>query len=248
HRLRERQIEASLGQLHAVDFERDDAVVDQPLEAIGFAADRAPAAGGLPGIETTVAGAHDPVHAASQAGAEREPGALVTAVDLFQRDAHDVRLGLVADETLAGERAELAARRVPDRLAGGLAHSPIRKPDARRRDWRQAARLGLTGLRLTVEEHAAWQRLGELLGERRLLHPAQRCLMAEEVARADVAHLVGLDPLTLIVAVEEVTVWAEIDAVGRAQSGGIRNQVAFRGDLDAPAAPRDSRLVIAREA
>src|SRR5439155_18918662 len=246
--LRERQIEPPLRQLHAVNLEWDDAVVNEPLKAVRLPADRAPAAGGLAGVEAAVGGERQAVDAALEAGTEREAGALVAAVDLLQHDAQDVRLGLVADEALAGARAELAARRVQDRLARGLAHAAIRKPDGRRRHGRHPAGLGLAGLRLAVEEHAARQRFGVAAGERRLLYPAQRRLMAEEIARADVAHLVRLDPLTLVVAIEEVAIRAEIDAIGRAQAGGVRNQFAFRGNLDAPAAPRDSRLVVAREA
>src|SRR5207248_3663780 len=113
----------------------------QPLQAVGLAADRAPAAVGLAGVEAAVGPERQPVDAALEALAEREARPLVAAVDLLQEDAHHHRLRLVADEALPGERAELAPRRVPDRLARRLPHGPVREPDRGRRAGRVAALL-----------------------------------------------------------------------------------------------------------
>src|SRR5262249_12135558 len=149
----ERQVEAGPGELHVVDLEGHDAGVDEALQPVGAAADAAPAAVGLAGVEAAVGAEGQAVDAALEALADGEAGALVAAVDLLQGHAHDHRLGLVADEALAGEGAELAAGGVPDRLAGRLAHAAVGEPDARRRVRRGAALLA--GALLAVVEHAA---------------------------------------------------------------------------------------------
>src|SRR5262249_54365513 len=151
---------------------------------------------------------HEAVDAALEAAAEREARPLVAAVDLLQADAHDHRLRLVADEALPGERAELAAGRVPARLAGRLPHAPVGEPDARRRQVRHAA--DAVFALLAVVSHAAGIRLPEEGGERRLLHPAQARLVAVIVSFADLVNLVSRHPLALVVAVEQVAVGAEV--------------------------------------
>src|SRR5438067_2264789 len=53
--------------------------------------------------------------------------ALVSTIDLFQKDAHDRAVCLVADEELFLEWAELAAGQIAVDTAGGLAHLLVGK-------------------------------------------------------------------------------------------------------------------------
>src|SRR5262249_23872774 len=147
------QLEAVARQAHRVDLERHGAGPDQPLQPIRLAADRAPAAAGHAGVQAAVRPEHQAVDAALEAAAEGEPRPLVAAVDLLQVDPHDRRLGLVADETLASERAEFTPGRIPDGLAGRLAHAAVGEPDARRRHGRHSGDAVLAAL--AVVEHAA---------------------------------------------------------------------------------------------
>ena len=86
---------------------------------------RAPAAVGAADEQRAVLGEAHRHDAGAEALAEREAGALVTAVDLFQEDAHDRAVRLVADEELLLERAELAAGQVAVDAAGRLAHLAV---------------------------------------------------------------------------------------------------------------------------
>src|SRR5262249_2956559 len=153
----------------------------------------APAAVGHADVKAAVGAERQAVDAALEAAAERETGPLVAAVNLLQIDAHDHRLGLVADETLAGERPEPAGSRVPDRFAGRLSHAAVRKPNARQRQGRHAADAILAFL--AVVKHTAGIRLLECGGERRLLDPAQTGGVAVVFAFADFVHLASRHPL-----------------------------------------------------
>ena len=133
---------------------------------------------------------------------------MIPAVDLFQVHAHDDRLGLVADKTLAGKRAELPTRSVPDRLAGGLAHAAIREPDAGWRHRRHTAASALA--RLTIVEHAARYVLRQFAGERRLLDPTEASGMTVKFPGANLLQFVRRDPFPLIVGVEQIAVRIEV--------------------------------------
>src|SRR6185295_13962988 len=142
---------------------------------------------------------------------------------------------------LTGERAEFTACRIPNRLAGRLAHATVGEPDAGRVELGQPG--DWFGAGLTVVEHALGIRGFQLAGKRGEGRPAQAGLVAEIVARADVVHLVAGHPLTLVVAIEEVALRAEVDAVGGAQARGPGYQLSSRRDLHAPAAPGRPGLV-----
>src|SRR5262249_890298 len=158
---------------------------------------RPPAAIGLTRVEAAVGPKDQPVNAALEAAPEGETRPLIAAVDLLQGHAHDHRPGLIADETLAGEGAELAARRIPPRLAGGLPHAGVREPDAGRRQRRHAAD-PIFPL-LAVVEHAARVLVGDLVGEARLADPAQAGRVAVVFAFADVVHLARRHPFALVI-------------------------------------------------
>src|SRR5262249_32179886 len=218
-RLGERQVEAVLRQLHRVNLERHHAGVDEALQPVGAAAGRAPAAVGHADVEAAVRPEAQAVDAAGGTAPGPEAPPREAAVALLQVDTHHHRFVLVADEHLPGERAELAAGGVPDRLADRLAHAAVGEPDARRCRLRHA---GLVRLALlAVVEHVAGVRLLERVGERRLLDPAQAGGVAVVFAFLDVVQFVGRDPLALVVGVEQVAVRADLYALGRAPTAPL---------------------------
>src|ERR1019366_5008156 len=115
---------------HLVDFEGYLAGPGQALDGKRFAAARAPAAARAADDEGAVSGEFDGDDARAEPLAERIAGALISAVRLFfERDAHDRAVGLIADEELFFEGAELATGQVAFDAAGGLAHALIREED-----------------------------------------------------------------------------------------------------------------------
>jgi hypothetical protein len=97
------------------------------MQAGNLAAFGLPAAAGLAEEQRAVGEEERTHHARREAGGEVDGEALFVVADFFRAHAHEVGLGLVADEHLAGEGAELVARGVPRWIARRIGETPLRE-------------------------------------------------------------------------------------------------------------------------
>src|SRR5205823_2830560 len=114
------------------DLEGNLAGPDEAFDSPGFGAARSPAAAGAAGEQGPVGTKTNGNDARREALAEREAGALIPSVHLFQKDAHHGAVRLVADKELLIEGAKLAAALVAVDAGGGLTHLAIGKENASR--------------------------------------------------------------------------------------------------------------------
>src|SRR5690606_17314239 len=130
----------------------------------------------------------------AEALAEGEAGPLVMAVDLFQEDAHDRAVGLVADEELLLERAELAAGQVAHDACGRLPHLVVGEEHGRRLEFGNL--LGFD------HDAAATLRISRTLPHRgngrRMLVPLVAAGMPHKLAWAEPLQAAGAVPGSLI--------------------------------------------------
>ena len=164
---------------------------------------------------------------------------MVEAVDFFEIDALDLGVGLFADEDLAGERTEFAARMVGDDSGGRLADFAVREDDGGRDEVWRAFAFG-SDARLVL-----WIRWGGEVGE-----------FVEFVSGGVALEGTGFEPFerrgavpdALVVGVEAVAGGIESDAAGGADAGAGGEHFAVGGDADAPATPVGIGVVGAGEA
>ena len=144
-----------------------------------------------------------------------------------------VRVGLVADEELLAERAELAAGEIAVDAAGRLAHFVVGEEDAGGHELGDFLGFG----------HDAAAALGPLRGGAELGIeligigiPLEAIGMAGEAALDDLLEAACAVPRALIVGVEHVALGIEADAAGRADAAGGGDELAVGRDLAGPAA------------
>ena len=200
------------------------------LEGEGLRAARAPAAVGAADEERAVLLIHAHGHETGlEAAEEMEHGALVEAVDLLEGDALDLRGGLLPDEHLALPGTELAPGQVAADSGGRIAHLAVRQEGGGRDEGRMLQALG--------EDARSALRLGRRgeVGEGVGLVAGR---VALEGSGAQPLQGGGAVPHALVVGVEHVTLAVGADAAGRTDAGRDGDELAVRGDLGAPAAPR----------
>ena len=233
HRTRERETEAAIGELHITHFGRDLAIPDDALQAIGA---RAPAAGraeveAAVGRENAARDAGEKFFTGGVGGRliaaeEGETHALPLARDFLEGRTDD-DLGVVAGEHLAGEGSEFSARRVPEDLAAGDAHRAVREDDG--------------GGLITFPRLLGREGLGV---EARL--PFQTRDVPVKIALGHVQQSARGLVVTLVLIDEEVAVGAQADSVGLAETAREGREVSVGGNLNGPAAPRQTRVLAGR--
>lgn len=200
----EGEFEAVRPGAHVMDLEGHLAGPADALEGERLAAARGPAAVGAADEERAILGLAHGDDAGLEAFQEMEHRALVEAVDLFEVDALDLRVGLLADEHLLLPRAEFAAAEIAGDAAGRLADLGMRQDDGGRDELGELLPLGedaggIGGLR--------WR--GEFVAV-----PVVAARVALEGSGLEPLQAGGTVPRALVVGVEGIALGIEADAAG----------------------------------
>ena len=210
------------------------------LEGEGLRTARTPATIGTTDEERAVFLVHaDRDQAGFEAAEEVEHGALIEAVHLLEIDALDLRSGLLTDEQLAFPRTELALGHIAGDAGRRVADLAVREHDGRRHELGELEALGED-----ARAAGGLRRRGEVREGSRLV--AGR--VALERSGAQPLERGRAVPDALVVGVEVITLVVVADTARRTDAGSHRDELAVRGDLGGPAAPRSVRVERTRQA